>query len=142
MSAIVIYQSKEGDIQLEVNFSEETVWLSLNQMSDLFSRDKSVISSHLSNIFKRGELEKKAVVAKYATTASDGKSYEVDYYNLDAILSVGYRVNSKQGINFRRWASQILKEHLLNGYTLNKNQLAEQGVKELQQAINLLQKIS
>jgi DNA ligase (NAD+) len=124
MSTIVIYQSKEGDIQLEVNFSEETVWLSLNQMSDLFSRDKSVISRHLSNLFKRGELEKNSVVAKYATTASDGKSYEVDYYNLDAILSVGYRVNSKQGINFRRWASQILKEHLLNGYIPNTNQFS------------------
>lgn len=140
MSTIVIYQSKEGNIQLEVNFSEETVWLSLNQMADLFSRDKSVISRHLSNLFKKEELEKNSVVAKYATTASDGKSYEVDYYNLDAILSVGYRVNSKQGINFRRWASQILKEHLINGYTLNKKQLAEHGVRELQQAIDLLQK--
>lgn len=140
---MVIYQSKEGDIQLEVNFSEETVWLSLNQMTELFGRDKSVISRHLANIFNSEELEKKETVAKFATVQKEGNknvSREIEYYNLDAILSVGYRVNSKQGSNFRKWASQILKEHLVDGYTLNKKQLAEQGVKELQQAIDLLQK--
>jgi len=143
MSTMMIYQSQEGKIQLEVNFSEEMVWLSLNQMTELFGRDKSVISRHLANIFKSDELKKIETVAKFATVQKEGSksvTREIEYYNLDAILSVGYRVNSKQGSHFRKWASQILKDHLIQGYTLRKEQLKKKGVTELQVAIDLLQK--
>lgn len=140
MAEIVIYKAPDGHIELDVNLSEETVWLSLNQMAELFARDKSVISRHLSNIFKTKELCKTSVVAKFATTASDGKTYQVDHYNLDAIISLGYRVNSKEGIRFRQWATGVLKKHLIKGYTIKKNRLAELGLSELQQSLDLLQK--
>jgi len=102
-SNIEFYQSSDGSSQISVKFEKETVWLTLNQISSLFGRDKSVISRHLSQILKDGELIKSQTVAKNATTATDGKIYQVEYYNLDAILSVGYRVNSKQGTQFRIW---------------------------------------
>ena len=140
MSEIAIYKAKDGHIELNVSLSEETVWLSLNQISELFGRDKSVVSRHLSNIFKNNELVKHSVVAKFATTATDGKTYQVDYYNLDAIISIGYRVNSLQATQFRIWATQVLKDHLIRGYTVYEKRLAERGVKELQQSIELLQK--
>ena len=140
MSEIIIYTAKDGHVQLDVNLSEETVWLSLNQMVELFGRDKSVISRHLAQIFKTQELIRESVVANFATTAADGKTYQVDYYSLDAVISVGYRVNSKQGIDFRKWASQILKEHLVRGYTVYGKRLAEKGIHELQQTIELLKK--
>ncbi len=140
MSEIVIYTAKDGHVQLEVNFSEETVWLSLNQMAELFGRDKSVISRHLARIFKAQELNRESVVANFATTATDGKTYQIDYYSLDAILSVGYRVNSRQETDFRKWASQVLRDHLIQGYTVYGQRLAEKGFHELQQTINLLQK--
>ena len=120
---IEIYQTKEGKTQIEVNFEKETVWLSLNQIAALFGRDKSLISKHLKNIFESKELDKNSVVAKNATTASDGKTYEVEYFNLDAILSVGYRVNSKQGTQFRQWATQRLTGYLLKGYAINEQKL-------------------
>ena len=138
MSEIVIYRAKDGHIELSVNLAEETVWLSLNQMSELFGRDKSVISRHLLNIFEINELDKESVVAKSATTAADGKTYQVDYYNLDAIISVGYRVNSKEGVLFRQWATGVLKQHLIRGYTIYEKRLAERGIKELQQTVELL----
>ncbi|GGG43166.1 virulence protein RhuM/Fic/DOC family protein [Epilithonimonas arachidiradicis] len=134
MKSIEIYTSSSGNTQIEVQFEKDTVWLSLNQISELFQRDKSVISRHLSNIFKEEELEKKSVVAKYATTALDGKTYQVDYYNLDAILSVGYRVNSKQGTQFRIWASQRLKDYLLEGVSINTKRL-----QELEKIINIIE---
>lgn len=140
MSEIVIYKAKDGHIELNVSLSEETVWLSLSQLSGLFGRDKSVISRHLSNIFKNNELDKTSVIANFATTAADGKTYQVDYYNLDAIISIGYRVNSSEATQFRIWATSILKEHLIKGYTTYEKRLAERGVKELQQSIELLQK--
>lgn len=140
MNEIVIYASKDGHIELDVNFAEETVWLSLNQMSQLFGRDKSVISRHLNNILKNNELDKISVVANFATTAADGKLYQVDHYNLDMILSVGYRVNSKEGAQFRKWATQVLKDHLVRGYTIHNRRLSERGVQELQQTVALLQK--
>ena len=111
MDSIELYKSSNGETQIEVRFEEETVWLALNQISELLGRDKSVISRHLNNIFRDKELDKKSVVAKNATTASDGKIYQVEYYNLDAIISVGYRVNSKQGTQFRIWATNRLKEY-------------------------------
>ncbi len=134
MKSIEIYTSSSGSTQIEVQFEKDTVWLNLNQISELFQRDKSVISRHLSKIFKDGELEKNSVVAKYATTALDGKSYQVDYYNLDAILSVGYRVNSKQGTQFRIWASQRLKEYLLEGVSINTKRL-----QELERIVNIIE---
>ncbi|MFC0345741.1 virulence protein RhuM/Fic/DOC family protein [Epilithonimonas hispanica] len=134
MKSIEIYTSTNGDTQIEVQFEKDTVWLSLNQISELFGRDKSVISRHFSNIFKEQELEKNSVVAKYATTAQDGKTYQVDYYNLDAILSVGYRVNSKQGTQFRIWASQRLKDYLLEGVSINKKRL-----NELERIVNIIE---
>src|SRR3989338_5129111 len=124
MSEVIIYTAQDGHVQLSVNLSEETVWLSLNQMVELFGRDKSVISRHLLQIFKTEELDRESVVAKFATTAADSKTYQVEYYSLDAILSVGYRVNSKQGTAFRKWSSQVLKEHLIQGYTIYKPRLA------------------
>ena len=102
---ILLYETAEGKLKLDVHLENESVWLSLSQMAELFGRDKSVISRHLKNVFESEELNRDSVVAKIATTADDGKVYQVDYYNLDAILSVGYRVNSKQGTHFRQWAT-------------------------------------
>lgn len=136
---VEIYQSPDGQTQVEVRFDGDTVWLSLQQMAEVFGRDKSVISRHLRNIFAEGELERASVVAKNATTAADGKTYQVEYYNLDAILCVGYRVNSRAGTQFRIWASTRLKEYLLQGYSLNRQRLA-QNAAELEQALALIQK--
>ena len=113
---------KNDSVELEVNVSpeEETVWLSLNEMCLLFGRDKSVISRHIKSIFKDEELDENLVIAKNATTASDGKTYDVSYYNLDVIISVGYRVKSKNGVVFRKWALSVLKEFLIKGYALNE----------------------
>jgi prophage maintenance system killer protein len=137
-STILLYQTEDGQTSLDVRLQEETVWLSLTQMAELFDRDKSVISRHLRNIFREGELVRAAVVAKNATTAADGKTYQVEFYNLDAIISVGYRVNSKRGTQFRIWASSVLKKYLVKGYALNQRRLAEQGVAELRGVLDLL----
>lgn len=140
MSDITIYETRRGDGQIEVNLTNDTVWLSLKQIAALFARDKSVISRHLNNIFKSEELSKASVVAKFATTAEDGKTYQVDHYNLDVIISLGYRVKSQEGIYFRQWASRVLKEYLIKGYSLNHHQLTQRGMKELESAMQLLQK--
>lgn len=137
MNQIAIYQSESGAV--DVRLDGETVWLSLQQMADLFGRDKSVISRHLRNVFNDGELERPAVVAKNATTAGDGKTYQVEYFNLDAILSVGYRVNSVQGTRFRQWATRLLREHLTRGYTLNQQRLHTNAA-ELEAALQLVRK--
>ena len=120
-SEIVLFQSGELAEKIEVRLDEEkeTFWLSLNQIANLFERDKSVVSRHLKNFFKDEELERKTVVAFFATTAVDGKTYQVEHFNLDAILSVGYRVNSKRGTLFRIWANNVLKEYLMKGYSIN-----------------------
>ncbi len=136
----LVFHSKDGEISLDVMLKGNSIWLSLNQLADLFHRDKSVISRHLSQIFKTKELRKGEAVANYATTAADGKTYRVDHYNLDAILSVGYRINSKRGTEFRRWATQVLNQHLLKGYTLNQQRLSEKSLKEITSALNLLQR--
>ncbi len=132
-----IFTSSDGQAQLEVALDQETVWLSLDQMTRLFNRDKSVISRHISNVFKEGELDRDAVVAKNATTATDGKTYQVDYFNLDVTISVGYRVKSQRGVQFRKWATQVLKDHLVQGYSLNQSRLTERGI-EFEQTVNLL----
>ena len=134
---IQIFTSEDGQAHLEVTLEQETVWLSLDQMTNLYGRDKSVISRHIRNIFLEGELEREPVVAKNATTAADGKIYQVEYYNLDVIISVGYRVKSQRGVQFRKWATQVLKDHLVQGYTLNQRRLTERGI-EFEQAVNLL----
>lgn len=115
---IILYQPDEI-IKLEVHLKNETVWLSIEEMSQLFGRDISVIGKHIRNIFKEEELVKDSVWAKFAYTAVDGKTYQVDYYNLDVIISVGYRVKSKQGTRFRQWANQALKEYILKGHAIN-----------------------
>ena len=126
-SQIVLYQPDES-IKLQVKIDEDfsTVWLSIDQMSELFGRDKSVIGKHVRAIFKDGELNKNSVWAKFAYTATDGKTYQVDYYNLDVIISVGYRVKSVQGTKFRIWATTILRQYLLQGYSVNRHLIAIQ----------------
>lgn len=140
MSEIIIYKAKDGHIELTVNLSEETVWLTQKQLSDLFDKNIRTISEHINNIFKEGELIKDSVIRNFRITAEDGKSYNTQHYNLDVIISVGYRVHSKRGTEFRQWATSVLKQHIIKGYTLNKKRLAERGVKELKQSLELLQK--
>ncbi|MBL8677436.1 MAG: virulence RhuM family protein [Alphaproteobacteria bacterium] len=135
---MLIYKTKDSHIDVQIK--SETVWLSLLQMAQLFERDKSVISRHLNNIFKEGELEKESVVANFATTAADGKIYKVDYYNLDTIISVGYRVNSKRGVQFRQWATQKLKDYLIQGYSLNQQKITHEGLEKIEKTLNLLAK--
>ncbi len=133
---IVIYN--EGEVELNVSVGDETLWLSQKQMEMLFDKSKKTISEHIGNIFKEGELEKDSVVRNFRTTASDGKNYDVTYYNLDVIISVGYRVKSKRGTAFRIWATKILKEYLINGYAINQKRLEQKGLKELNETISLL----
>ncbi len=135
MNSIELYKSAEGETQIEVRFEKDSVWLSLKQLAELFGRDKSVVSRHLRNIFTTKELERNSVVAKNATTALDGKIYQVEFYNLDAIISVGYRINSKQGTQFRIWATKRLKEYLQQGYAINQKRLDE-----LNQLIQVIEK--
>jgi len=135
---IVIYQSPDGTTGIEVHLEAETVWLTQDQMAELFGRERSVITKHLRNVFSEGELDKTAVRAKFAHTAPDGKKYQTQFYNLDAILSAGYRVNSKGGTQFRQWATNVLRDHLVQGFTVNQSRLAEKGISEMQQAVELL----
>lgn len=125
LGEIIIYQTDDGLTKIETKFEKDTVWLSLDQMAELFQRDKSTISRHIKNVFEEGELEKNSVVANYATTAADGKIYNVDYFNLDVIISVGYRVKSLRGTQFRRWATDHLKEYLIKGFTMDDERLKE-----------------
>jgi len=122
---ILLYQTVDGRSRIEVRLANETVWLSLNQIAELFQRDKSVISRHIRNIFKEGELRPESVVAYFATTAADGKTYQVEYFNLDVIISVGYRVKSNRGTQFRIWATQRLRELLVKGFALDDERLKE-----------------
>lgn len=139
-SSIILYQSPDGSTSFEVRLDQETVWLTQDQMAELFGRERSVITKHLRNVFKEGELEEDSVRAKYAHTAADGKEYQTQFYNLDAILSVGYRVNSKQGTRFRQWATRVLKEHIVKGYTVNEQRLREQTEKltDMRRTVQLL----
>ena len=141
---IAIYKNQQNEVELKVKLEKETVWLSLDQMTVLFDRDKSVISRHIHNVFQEKELDKNSVVAKSATTAADGKIYQVVYYNLDLIISIGYRVKSQNGVKFRIWASRVLKRYLIQGYAINEKRLLETQSKfrELQDVIRFLQKQS
>ena len=158
MSEVLIYEIETGKPGVDVRLDGETVWLSREQMAQLFERDRSVITKHLGNIFRDGELDPSAtcakfaqvqteggrtlthdsVVANFATTTADGKTYRVEYFNLDVIISVGYRVHSKRGVQFRQWATRVLREHLVEGFTINQSRIAEQGISEMQAAIELL----
>ncbi len=138
--AMELYTSSDGQIELDVQLDDDTIWLSLNQLAQLFDRNKSVVSRHLKKIFAEGELERESTVAKNATVQIEGNretKRNIEYYNLDAIISVGYRVNSKRGTEFRIWATNTLKEHLVQGYTVNKKRL-----EQLQKSLKLVADIS
>lgn len=133
---ILLYESPDGGIELNVRLEQETLWLNLNQLAELLGRDKSVISRHLRNIFEEGELSHEATVAKNAIVQTEGErqvTRSADYFNLDAIISVGYRVNSRQGTQFRIWATRVLRDHVVQGYTVNQTRLLE-----LNQAVKLI----
>ncbi len=135
---LVIYQTRSGRIEFRGDFKRDTIWGSLNQIAQLFGRDKSVISRHIKNIYKAGELDRKSTVAKIATVQKEGKREvvrEIEYYNLDVILSVGYRVDSKQATQFRKWATKVLKQHLIKGYTINKRRIGK-NYKKFMQAVS------
>lgn len=123
----LLYQTPDGDSQIEVKLQNDTVWLSLDQVAELFQRNKSTISRHIKNVLEDGELEEKSVVAFFATTAADSKTYSVAYYNLDMIISVGYRVHSYRGVQFRIWATKVLKEYIVKGFAMNDDLLKRAG---------------
>ena len=123
----LLYQTPDGDSQIEVKLQNDTVWLSLDQMAELFQRNKSTISRHVKNVLEDGELEEKSVVAFFATTATDSKTYSVAFYNLDMIISVGYRVHSYRGVQFRIWATKVLKEYIVKGFAMNDDLLKRAG---------------
>jgi prophage maintenance system killer protein len=139
---VEVYQNEEGSIALKVPVQWESVWLNANQMAQLFGRDKSVISRHVRNVFQEGELEEGATVAKFATVQNEGDrqvSRQVAHYNLDVVISVGYRVKSQQGVRFRQWATSLLRDHLVKGYTVDQKRLAE-NVDELSKALELVRR--
>lgn len=136
-SEIIFYQNQEGDIQIEVQLENETVWLTQAQMAELFNKARTTITEHIRNVFKEGELDENSVCRKFRHTADDGKTYETNYYNLDVIISVGYRVKSKQGTQFRIWANNVLKQYIIKGYTIQDKIKIEQ-FKSLRQTVHLL----
>ena len=139
---IEIYQAADGQTQIEVRLQAETVWLNRQQLAELFGRDVKTIGKHVNNVFAEGELGRAATVANFATVQTEGErrvERQVEHYNLDVIISVGYRVKSQQGVQFRQWATQRLKEHLVRGYTLNRTRF-EQNAAELEQALTLVRK--
>ena len=137
---IIIYQAEDGHDLFEVRLREETVWLTQRQISSLFETERSVITKHINNVLRTEKLDRKAVCAKFAHTAADGKTYQTNYFNLDMIIAVGYRVNAKRGTQFRIWATTVLRDHLIKGYTVNEKRLAEKGLYEMEQTIALLSK--
>jgi len=141
MNQIEIYLTKDKQTEITVRFEEETVWLTQQQMAELFKQTKQNISLHINNCFKEKELDQKSVVKESLTTARDGKTYKTQNYSLDVIISVGYRVKSKRGTQFRQWATQRLKDHLVKGYTLNEKRLNQvlQNMHQLEQAVKLIQ---
>lgn len=141
---LAIYQTESGALELRADARAETIWANLEQIASLFGRDKSVISRHLKNIFKEGELDKQSTVAFFATVQQEGKrlvTRNIEYYNLDAILSVGYRVNSKVATKFRQWANSILKQHITEGYTINKK-ILEQNKEQFLQTLEDLKQLA
>ena len=150
---LVIFETEDNTVKLEVPIENETVWLTQAQMTDLFETSKQNISLHINNCFKEGELDKDSVVKEFLTTAADGKNYRTNYYNLDVIISVGYRVKSKRGVEFRKWANSVLKQYILKGYAVNNSRIAQlgevirvmkrtQNALDSQQVLNVIQKYS
>lgn len=142
-SELILYESTDGQTKIDVRLENETVWLTLNQIAELFERDKSVISRHLKNVFDSDELDKNSTVAKNATVQIEGErevTREIEYFNLDAILSVGYRVNSKRGTQFRQWSTQRLKDYLIKGYALNEKRLQE-NLAELETTVKAIKQL-
>ena len=144
MNEVEIYKSPDNQIELQVSLEDDSVWLNRQQLTVLFDRDIKTIGKHINNVFTEKELAKNSVVAKYATTAEDGKTYQVEHYNLDVIISVGYRVKSKRGTQFRQWATQRLKDYLVKGFSVNEKRLQETQTqfRELKQAVALLDKLA
>lgn len=145
-SAIEIYKSKDNQTRIEVKFDGETVWLNQYQLSDLFSTDRTTVQKHISNIYKTGELSQKQTCAKIAQVRQEGKKSvkrDVLHYNLDLIISVGYRVNSKQGTQFRQWATQRLRDYLVKGYAINEQRLkaSQQQLTDLKKSMSLLENV-
>lgn len=136
---IIIYKGKKSVI--DVRLKDETVWLTQTQMANLFDTTKQNISLHVKNIFREGELKKQSVVKEFLTTAMDGKQYVTLYYNLDVIISVGYRIKSQQGVAFRIWATKVLREHIIKGYTVNQKRLAEKGLQDFERTLILLRQV-
>ncbi len=126
-SDFILYTSQDGEVRVDVFVNDETVWLTQKAMQELFDRSKSTVSEHISNVFKEGELVENQVVRKFRTTADDGKDYEVSYYNLDVIISVGYRIKSQRGTQFRIWATKTLKEFIIKGFVLDDKRLKQGG---------------
>jgi len=141
---IVIYKASDGSTQLDVKLAEETVWLTQKQMSLLFDKNVRTINEHIKNIFSEGELDENSVIRNFRITANDGKIYSTKFYNLDVIISVGYRVKSKRGTQFRIWSNSVLKEYLVKGYVLNEKKLKEQTekIKEHEKTLKIFSKIS
>ncbi len=141
---ILLYKTPDGRSALEVKLENETVWLTQKQMASLFEAERSVITKHIRNIVKTQELQVDSVCANYAHTAEDGKTYQTNYYSLDMVISVGYRINSRRGTEFRIWASKVLKDHIIQGYSINEKRLREQNqcLQELQKAVDLLGRIT
>ena len=138
---VVVYEAPDGEVALDVRLEQETVWLTLHQMAELFERDLSVVSRHIRNAYREGELEREATFAKFATVRREGGRRvvrQIDHFNLDVIISVGYRVKSLRGTQFRQWATRRLREHLVSGYTLNRQRLAERGLREARDTLDLL----
>ena len=123
-SEIIIYQNQDGNIKIDVRLEEETVWLTQAQLCELFQKSKATISEHIKHVFKEGELDEHSVVRNFRTTAADGKNYDTNLYSLDVIISVGYRVKSPQGTQFRIWATQRLKEYIIKGFALNDDRFS------------------
>lgn len=138
--AIILYQSPDGNTSLDVHLDHETVWLTQKQMAELFEKTVPTINEHIKNIFKDGELDESSVIRNFRITAADGKNYDTAHYNLDVIISVGYRVKSQQGTRFRQWATNVLKDHIVKGYTINEQRLREESakLKEMRHTVELL----
>jgi prophage maintenance system killer protein len=136
---VVLYQAADGKAVLDVRLAGDTVWLSQRQMSELFDKNVRTVSEHIQNVFKEGELDESSVIRNFRITAADGKVYDTRFYNLDVVISVGYRVKSRRGTQFRIWATRILREHLTRGYTLNQQRF-EQNAQELEAALLLVRK--
>ncbi|UCM92295.1 virulence RhuM family protein [Candidatus Tisiphia endosymbiont of Melanophora roralis] len=134
---LVIYQTENGETKVDVQIYDDTVWLTQQQIAELFDKDRTVITKHINKILAEEELDN-TVCAKIAHTASDGKKYDTKYYNLDMIISVGYRVNSKRGVQFRKWAAKILKDYLIKGYSINQDKVVQNRLVQLKQTVELL----